>query len=92
MTDQCQVCDYVLREDEELGDHCPKCGEPFWVVECQECGYQPDDDALIQGLRDGHCPKCAGDWDEEGEGECDHAYAFDGGCLYCGKQAGDFNG
>ncbi|KRC33944.1 MULTISPECIES: hypothetical protein [unclassified Lysobacter] len=67
----CPYCAYPLTA-EHIGGDCPRCGEAAEIeVECEHCGYQPDDDALLHGIQNGYCPKCGGEWsDYDDDGEC----------------------
>ena len=87
MSDSCECCGYELSEDDQAGDHCPKCGESFFIPECENCGFQPDEDALASGLADGYCPKCAHEWEGDDEDECEHAFDFSGECMFCNATA-----
>lgn len=80
LEEDCQFCGYLLNES-HIGGDCPRCGEAVDIVmECEHCGYQPTDDALIYGITQGHCPKCGGEW-----GDDDH----DDVCPNCGVDLDD---
>ena len=82
LQEDCTYCGYLLTE-EHIGGDCPRCGEAVDIVmECEHCGYQPDDDNLIYGITQGHCPKCGGEWSGDDDGD-DHE------CPECGAELDD---